>query len=118
MSEIHDHTDELNELLFAAEDKLAEMGLGVSAFVELTPGCRLGFRKRGEIWHLVVRHDKIDINKYEPLMQMPRQYRVLAATKLADLRDALIAEHDKWVMEVRNATAAARAFVDSFKTSG
>ena len=117
MSEIHDQTDELNELLFDAEEKLAEMGLGVSAFVELTPGCRLGFRKRGENWCLVVHQDSV-MNKYDPLAQMPRQFRVLAASKLADLRDALIAEHDKQVLEVRNATAAARAFVDSFKTSG
>ncbi|MCB9745050.1 MAG: hypothetical protein H6740_20850 [Alphaproteobacteria bacterium] len=108
---MHDHTDQLNLALKRVEAALADLKLGVSAFVQLHVESdreayggpswvqTLGFEKQGRQWRLMVWSGPDDGDEDEwqgnPLLDTSRITRERAADKLPELLDALIAEVDK-----------------------
>jgi hypothetical protein len=98
--------DLLNDLLAAAEDRLAGLMLGVSASVPLEPGVDLVFRKRGGSWGLYVGGESV--------LKLSKRVRVLAAGKLEDMVGALTAEASRQLEDVRAAIAKVEAFLAAF----
>ena len=75
--------DTLNDLIEAAEDRLAGLKLGVSANVPLEPGAVLLFTKKSGVWGLYV--------DGKPLVNTSVHVRQLAVSRLGDMVDALTA---------------------------
>ena len=118
MSTLDKATDDLTELLLAAESKLTAMGLSVSASVPLTiekavsdeeQSSLLTFGKYGkdQVWGLHVGG--------VPIKSCSRAKRVAAAHVLQHLKNELIQVHDTWLTHVCEATTVATSFLTSLE---
>lgn len=76
---------QLNEALRAAEELLTELGLGVSASVQLQEGA-LSFERLGGGWHLVVRKPE---GRTVLLTSMGRETRIEGAKNLSILLERM-----------------------------
>ena len=105
-AEIMADLETLNDLLAAAEDRLVDLRLGVSANVRLEPDVALVFTKRSAGWGLYV-DDR-------PLHECSKRIRVLAAGKLDALVDALTEAARERFAAVRQAVAKVEGLLVAF----
>ena len=104
-------TDELNEVLRDAEDRLAALNLGVAAEIALSDCVHLRFGKHGAGWALLcIRGDQTD-----PIVSASRRVRVEAAQALPRLRAALLETATTQEAAVRFAVLEARKFLASLR---
>jgi hypothetical protein len=114
----------LNATLGSAERKFADLGLGVTAKVELwfdkkdKRGEFLRFGKDGKEWRLLVELSSQDLSEdgtTTPLLSSSREIRALALRRLPALFDALVVEAQ---MRARILTSDAQAAIDFLSSLG
>jgi hypothetical protein len=107
-------TDDLNTKIARVEKRLIGLGLGVTAWVDMTTAAEakadrtvsLGFRKFGPVWQLVVASGskKTDPLPETPLLQAPKQLRIRGAEMVPTLLKLMLSEARKQLEEVKRAS--------------
>jgi hypothetical protein len=104
-------TDELNLKLSEAEAAIVGLNLGVTAAVviptDIFLATELKFMKHNSVWGLYVEKD----GDVTPLLKCNRLVRVMAATKLADLLETLIAVVTQETDAVRSGISATEKII-------
>lgn len=88
---LNELTDELNKSFIRIEQLLVQLKLGVEAEIDLPEVGLLSWEKRGSTWHLIVYQGANDTSG-TILLKTSRRVRVVAASHLEALIDALCTE--------------------------
>ena len=120
--ELASATNAVNDALERVERALASLNLGVSASVDLHPGCSwepgdwrpfLRFGKDGSAWRLLLEGYTVgasgDEGTESPLLSASKEIRLLAVARLPALVDALVQEAEQQVSSFRAAAERAQA---------
>lgn len=111
-------TDQLNAILTDAEKAIRNLRLGVSAEVSIDEYNKLGWRRYGQLWGLVVDHTRKDEVTTASLTNCTREVRLKSAHLLGELLSAMFERAETEIERVEAATKTASAFAANISTLG
>jgi len=114
-------TEELDDLIAAAEQKILNLGLGVVSEIPLKGKIKLSFRKhkspvtkKSEWQFVLVRPDE----SAEPLLDSERKYKLLAVHKIEEFIAVLTKDAQKELVEIKEAIKAVQYVIGEFDKAG